>query len=71
MENREMEYRECEEWHGKPGNQRGYAGNLIEDARNMGNKLNDTGNQDGNLGIAVEMTQNSSGNNKKSGEKSK
>ena len=49
MENREMECRECEEWHGKPGNQRGYVGNLNEDAKNVGNKLNDTGNQGGNL----------------------
>ena len=49
MENREMECRECEEWHGKPSNQRGYVGNLNEDAKNVGNKLNDTGNQGGNL----------------------
>ena len=70
MGNREMECRECEEWDGKPGNQRGYAGNLVEDAKNMGNKCSDTGNQGGNLRIAVEITQNSSVNNKKSGEKS-
>ena len=38
----------------------GDAGNV----GNVGNKCGDAGNQGGNLGIAVEMTQNSSGNDK-------
>ena len=41
MENRKMDYREREEWDGKPGNQRGYVGNLIEDAKNMRNKCSE------------------------------
>ena len=47
----------------------GYAGNLGGNAENAQNQCGDEGNQGGNLGIAVEMTQNSSGNDK-SGEKS-
>ena len=47
----------------------GYVGNLGGNAENAQNQCGDAGNQGGNLGIAVEMTQNSSGIDK-SGEKS-
>ena len=46
------------------GNQRGNAGNLCESAKNVGNQGGDAGNQSGNLSIAIEMTQNSNGNDK-------
>ena len=45
------------------GNQRGNAGKLVENAKNVGNQNGDAGNQKGNLSIAVQMTQNSNGKN--------
>ena len=46
------------------GNQRGNAGNLGGSAKSVGNQGGDAGNQSGNLSIAIEMTQNSNGNDK-------
>ena len=43
-------------------NQRGSAGNLDENAKNVSNQCDDVGNQGRNLSIAVEMTQNGNGN---------
>ena len=43
------------------GNQRGYAVNLGGNAENAQNQCGDAENEDGNLGIAVVMTKNSSG----------
>ena len=45
-------------------NQCGYAGNLDGNAESAQNQCGDGKNQGGNLGIAVEMAQNSSGNDK-------
>ena len=46
------------------GNQRGNVGNLGGNAKNVENQDGDAGNQGGNLSKAVEMTQNSNGNDK-------
>ena len=40
----------------------GNAGNLVGNAKKVGSKDDDAGNQGGNLSIAVEMTQKSNGN---------
>ena len=61
MENWWTEREECEEWYGNPGNQRGYARNVGGVVKNA---CDDVQNQGGNLGKAVEMTPNSSGNDK-------
>ena len=45
-------------------NQGGSAGNLDGSAKNVGNQGGDAGNQSVNLSIAIEMTQNSNGNDK-------
>ena len=56
----------CEEWDENAGarNQRGNAGNPGGNTKNVGNQGGDAGSQGGNLSIAVELTQNSNGNNK-------
>ena len=64
MENWLTEREEREEWYGNPGNQRGYARNVGGVVKNAWNKCDDVENQGGNLGKAVEMTPNSSGNDK-------
>ena len=64
MENWWTEREECEEWYGNPCNQRGYARNVGGVVKNACNKCDDVENQGGNLGKAVEMTPNSSGNDK-------
>ena len=56
--------RECEEWKGNVCNQRRYARSLGGNAENAENQCGDAVNQGGNYGIAVEMTQNSSRNDK-------
>ena len=64
--------RRCEKWDGNVRNQCEYAGNLGENVDNAENQCGNAGNQGGHLGIAVGMTQDSSGNDKsKCGEKSK
>ena len=57
---------ECEEWDGNEDaeNQRGNAGDLFGNTKNMGNRRGHTGNQGGNLSVAVEITWNSNGNDK-------
>ena len=57
---------ECEEWDGNEDaeNQRGNAGDLCGNTKNMGNQRGDAGNQGGNLSVAVEITWNSNGNDK-------
>ena len=45
-------------------NQRGNAGNMGGNTKNVRNQRGDAGNQGGNLSIAVEITWNSNGNNK-------
>ena len=45
-------------------NQQGNAGNLGGNTQNVVSQGGDAGNQGGNLSIAVEMTQNSNGNDK-------
>ena len=49
-------------WVWSAENQRGNAGNLGENTRNVGNQGGDTGSQVRNLNIAVEVTWNSNGN---------
>ena len=44
--------------------QRGDAGNLGENTKNVGNQRGDAGNQGGNLSIAAEITWNSNENDK-------
>ena len=49
---------------GNAENQGWNSGNLRSHGRNAGNQGYDAGNQGGNLSVAVEMTENSTGNDK-------